>query len=368
MFAALEEDDRFNDHPLKVQLARLIGAQQHADDIQRIFAVLRDEKNALAKFQLATGLAEGMSGHESGHSDALKPAFESAVQVAVDVNAKREERLAAVRLLRYAPPDTALSPLLNLLKKDTPQSLQLAALDSVDPIQGSPLAEGIVRAWSDLSPRVRIAAADILVKRPQRAIELLQAIKEAKAAQNDLTAAQVARLLNNPDAQVKSLAQQTLVAPAAQREAAIEALKPALSLKGDLERGHKLFAQRCISCHKAGNEGNNVGPDLVTVRNGGPEKLMLSILDPNREVAANFIAYTIDTTDGENILGIVTSDTPASITLREAYGKETSIPRDKIKKIASQRKSLMPEGLEAGLKPQDFADLLEFVQHFPTGK
>jgi putative heme-binding domain-containing protein len=85
-------------------------------------------------------------------------------------------------------------------------------------------------------------------------------------------------------------------------------------------------------------------------------------------VAANYIAYTVDTKDGENVLGIVTSDTPASITLREAYGKETSIPRDRIKKIASQRKSLMPEGLEAGLKPQDFADLLEFVQHFPTAK
>jgi putative heme-binding domain-containing protein len=353
---------------MKVELARLIGAQQKGNDVQQIFAVIRDEKNPAARFALATGLAEGIPTPDPVLMDALKPTFGSAAQVAADPKAKRDERLAAVHLLRFAPPDIALSPLINMLRKENVESLQLAAIDALDPVSAFQLPEGIFLFWPQLSPRVRIAAADMLVKRPERALALLDAIKAEKVEQNQLTAAQVGRLLNSADARVKGAAQLVLVAPAAQREAAIAALRPALSLKGDLDRGHKLFAQRCISCHRAGNEGNAVGPDLVTVRNGGPEKLMLSILDPNREVAPNYIAYTVDTKDGENVLGIVTRDTPASITLREAYGKETSIPRDKIRKIASQRKSLMPEGLEVGLKPQDFADLLEFVQHFPTAK
>ena len=58
----------------------------------------------------------------------------------------------------------------------------------------------------------------------------------------------------------------------------------------------------------------------------------------------------------------VASDTPAGITLRQAYGKETTIQRDKIKKMSSDGRSIMPDGLEAGLTPQDMADLLTFVE------
>jgi putative membrane-bound dehydrogenase-like protein len=367
LFAALSKDEKLRSHPIRAQLAQLIGAQKNPATLKQLFSAIKDEKDALNRFTLAAGLASGL-GDDAVLLSELNPTFEDAAHVVADRTAPRPFRLAGIKLLKHAPPKIAQPALLGVLSSKDLESLQLAALDSLDATTAHEFARAVVGMWPELSPRVRIAAADVLVKRPERAIPLLMGLEEKRVSQSDLSATQVARLLNHSDQAIRSRAQNVLVAPAAQREAAIEALKPALSLQGDLERGHKIFAQRCISCHRAGNEGNAVGPDLVTVRNGGPEKLMLSILDPNREVAANYIAYTVDTKDGENVLGIVTSDTPASITLREAYGKETSIPRDRIKKIASQRKSLMPEGLEAGLKPQDFADLLEFVQHFPTAK
>jgi len=70
----------------------------------------------------------------------------------------------------------------------------------------------------------------------------------------------------------------------------------------------------------------------------------------------------VETKDGQAILGIPSSDLPSGITIRQAYGRETTITRDNIKRMSSDGKSLMPEALEEGLTPQDFADLLSFVE------
>jgi putative heme-binding domain-containing protein len=44
-----------------------------------------------------------------------------------------------------------------------------------------------------------------------------------------------------------------------------------------------------------------------------------------------------------------------------AAGTEVTIPRPEIKSMRSAGLSMMPEGLEEGLKPQDLADLLEYI-------
>ena len=88
---------------------------------------------------------------------------------------------------------------------------------------------------------------------------------------------------------------------------------------------------------------------------------MNSILDPNREVPAQYLAYVIETKDGGMLVGVVASETPTTVTLRQAFGVETAVTRTQIKTMRSQGTSLMPEGMEEGLKPQDLADLIEFI-------
>src|SRR5439155_22965554 len=115
-------------------------------------------------------------------------------------------------------------------------------------------------------------------KRASRAVALLQAIASGSLKQSDLDASQVNQLLNSKDDDVRMLARKILSAPATQRSSVVEALRPALSLKGDAAKGKLVYEQRCISCHRAAGEGNAVGPDLVSVRNAGKEKLLLNIL------------------------------------------------------------------------------------------
>src|SRR5690606_9974270 len=70
-------------------------------------------------------------------------------------------------------------------------------------------------------------------------------------------------------------------------------------LQGDPVRGHDVYRANCMQCHKIGDEGFAVGPDLVTVAQGGAEKILVNVLDPNREVNPQYINYIVETNDWE---------------------------------------------------------------------
>jgi putative heme-binding domain-containing protein len=88
---------------------------------------------------------------------------------------------------------------------------------------------------------------------------------------------------------------------------------------------------------------------------------MTQVLDPNREVAPNFIQYVVTIDDGRVTTGIIASETATSITLKRAEDQQETILRQNIEEIASAGTSLMPEGLEKKLSHQDMADLLRFL-------
>src|SRR4030095_11950332 len=105
----------------------------------------------------------------------------------------------------------------------------------------------------------------------------------------------------------------------------------------------KIFTERCVSCHRLGGEGFVLGPDLVSVRNAGKEKLLIGILDPNREVLPQYLAYEIETKDEANLFGVRVNETATAVTLRQAYGKQTVVPRANISTLRSRGLSIMPE-------------------------
>jgi putative heme-binding domain-containing protein len=117
-----------------------------------------------------------------------------------------------------------------------------------------------------------------------------------------------------------------------------------------------------MACHKAGTNGLAVGPDLITVKTKGREALLTAILEPHKEVASQFIAYTVNTKDGQTLSGIITNDTASSMTIRMMGGIEKTLQRSEIKGSSSSGQSLMPEGLETGMTVEDMADLISFIE------
>ena len=85
------------------------------------------------------------------------------------------------------------------------------------------------------------------------------------------------------------------------------------------------------------------------------------MLDPSRQVAPDYLSYTVVTNDGRALAGILVSDTAEAITLRRGEGADETILKRDLEELQAAGKSLMPEGLEQRLSPQDVADLLGFL-------
>lgn len=124
--------------------------------------------------------------------------------------------------------------------------------------------------------------------------------------------------------------------------------------------------KNCVTCHRAAGVGHQVGPDLVSVQNKSLEDLLIAILDPNREAQPNFIGYTATTDEGRVFSGIISAETAASITLRRAEAKEDVVLRETLDALVSSGLSLMPEGVEKEINPQQMADLLAFLKELPA--
>src|SRR5437870_4839245 len=132
--------------------------------------------------------------------------------------------------------------------------------------------------------------------------------------------------------------------------------------KTDATRGAKLFVKSCATCHKLGDVGQNVGPDLASVGDKSVQGLLTAILDPNRAVEPRYVNYVATTKAGKSYTGIISSETSTSITLVGPEGKSQQLLRNEIDELSSTGKSLMPDGLEKDLSAQDMADIIEFVR------
>jgi len=145
------------------------------------------------------------------------------------------------------------------------------------------------------------------------------------------------------------------------RQQVINEYLPALKLKGDVARGNVIYTQRCAMCHRYGKEGFALGPDLVTIKTTGKEKILTNFINPNRELPANYVAYVIATKGGESIVGLLGDETTTHVRIKLPLGQERLLPRTQVKGMRSLGQSIMPVGLEAGLTKQQIADLLEFI-------
>ncbi|HEY1859582.1 MAG TPA: PQQ-dependent sugar dehydrogenase [Gemmataceae bacterium] len=138
-----------------------------------------------------------------------------------------------------------------------------------------------------------------------------------------------------------------------------------LALKGDSERGEKLFwskALNCASCHKVGDRGTEVGPDLSTIGKARPrEDLLESILEPSRRIEPKFAAYIARTADGRSFTGLLVRRDDKEVVLRDAQNKEIVLAAKNVEELRPSTTSLMPNGQMAGLTAQEAADLLEYL-------
>ena len=223
----------------------------------------------------------------------------------------------------------------------------------------------VLASYTDATPTIKAAILDgTLGSRPRTSL-LLDEVAAGRISPSQLDTNHVNRLLQHHDPELQARAWKILAASIPpDRQRALAEYQPVLTLTADAQRGREVFAKNCATCHHIGNVGSVVGPDISDSREKTAAQLLADIIEPNRAIDANYFSYSVLTTDGMVHTGILAAETSTSITLREPEGKSLTLRRDEIEELSSNGVSLMPEGLERLIPPQDMADLISFIKNW----
>lgn len=283
---------------------------------------------------------------------------------AADANAPALERITASALLTRdaATRAAALAQLNAWLDPKNSADVQASAIRALAATAASEVPAALSKAWSTLSPATRLVALGAWMSREPWALDLVQRIERQELPASAVDTTQRARLLKHDSKRVSQLAGKVFAATSSARGKVVESYRPALSLKGDPANGRQIFTATCAACHKRGPEGRDLGPDLLSVVEHPPEKILGNILDPSADIQPGFNSYTCTLNTGEQIYGLLASESANSVVLRLVDGTNKTVLRNQIKTLQSQNLSLMPEGLEAAISPQQMADLIAFLR------
>jgi putative heme-binding domain-containing protein len=225
--------------------------------------------------------------------------------------------------------------------------------------------DAVLAALPNAPHELALSICGALAKTDAGGATLLGAIEAGKASPRLLLNKAVAGPLNSrPKAlQDRAAALTKDLPPEDARLSAVIAERAAeyAKAKPDAEHGAQIFRQSCAACHRFRNEGGNVGPNLDGVAARGAARLLEDILDPNRNVDPLFRQTTIETTDGETLVGANVREQGDTLLLADPTGRDLTIARAKIKKQSQSALSLMPPMFETALPTGDLSDLLGYL-------
>jgi uncharacterized repeat protein (TIGR03806 family) len=227
-------------------------------------------------------------------------------------------------------------------------------------------AFGALSRADTLTPAARSAAIDRLASTTRGALVLLGLIDTSPVSES-LRRDVVAITRMSPQVEVRDLFERFI--PEGERVKRLGDVidrTALLALRGDPARGRSIFntnpAAQCKSCHKVGDVGQNVGPDLSKIGTKYPKTTLLDqILEPSKTIDPQYVAHLLETKDGRALTGLVAEKTNRAVILKDAQGKTIQIPLADVEQLVPQSRSLMPELLLRDLTAQEVADLLEFL-------
>lgn len=253
-----------------------------------------------------------------------------------------------------------------------------SGVDSKDPVlvantmtaianAGNPKANDLLfalvnDAQADLETRRQAARAMARNKNGATALLDLQA---AKKLPQDLQAAASSVLHQSTFTDIHSRAGKLFPLPAAKDNAPIPSIGELMKLKGDAMRGKEVFATvgACANCHVVNGEGKDVGPNLSEIgKKLAREAMFESILYPSASISHNFDTFVVETKSGQVIQGVLVSQTPTEVVVKEATALSRTLPRGEVDSLSRSPVSLMPADLTKNLTARDLADVVEYLR------
>jgi putative membrane-bound dehydrogenase-like protein len=225
----------------------------------------------------------------------------------------------------------------------------------------------LIENFPSALPALRQSVFQAIRSNPKRLALMVDRLEKGTWTTKLFDASQLQSLLSVRDSDVASRLSAIIAASVpADRQKVIDEYSAKLSsirVDSKSNAGKAVFEKNCISCHRLNGAGLAVGPDISDSREQSFEKLLISILDPNRAIDANYFRYLARTTDGSTTDGILKDANAQSITLQNQNGS-TTLKRSDIEELKSSGTSLMPVGIESQIPPQEMAELLWYIKNW----
>lgn len=336
-------------------------ADGDAADITALLTLLQKQPGELVWWKPA--LLQGLAKLPKGHEDAAKEiaALQSKIDsIVADTAAPVDQRLAVLPLLasrKWAAVEPIVKGLLTSVQPPTITAATIALLKKYPATTTSGL---LYELLPKAGPTLKRELVAILIANSTTAFDLLKRMDQGEfpPAWVDV---EKRWGFQRGKGEMAALAKKLFGEANTDRAKVVTSYLDAAKKPGDAKKGQQLFATICITCHKHGQLGVDVGPPLSDVKVKPPEALLSDILDPNRMFEARWSAYTIETKDGRTLAGLIQSETADALVLAMPGGAKETLPRSAIKDMKSLDRTLMPDGLEAAISKEQMSDLIAFL-------
>jgi putative membrane-bound dehydrogenase-like protein len=285
--------------------------------------------------------------------------------VADDKKSEKERIEAAERLAQMQPGRAVLDCLLAEVSPKASPTLSAGILDASGLATSPEVAAVFLEHWNQFTPRLRQKAVAILLTRPEWSRALLDGMDKGTVPAADLSLDQSQQLTNHPDKKLADRARALLARggrlPSPDRKKILDEYMPLVEKTGDARKGFEVFKSICAKCHRHGDTGETIAPNLTGFNVHPKSKIIQKVLDPNSSVEGNFRQYTVTTKAGRVLNGLLASETKTALEIVDTEAKRHTVLRDDIDEMTASNRTIMPEGFEKQLSKDDITNLLEFL-------
>ncbi|MEX2187162.1 MAG: hypothetical protein WD875_10225 [Pirellulales bacterium] len=286
--------------------------------------------------------------------------------------ADEKQRLAALDALVAAGDGELLATVRGALSdaQGNSASFRGAVLQALGRLDDPAVATVVLASYEKQEAELKPKAIELLTQRAAWAKSLLAAIGDDRLPATAINTNQVRQLLAINDADLAAAVRAKWGSIRAQRDPKRDLViadmrrlirgRPGDSL-GDSHRGLEVFGRVCGQCHKLYGKGADVGPDLTSNGRSSFEQLLSNVFDPSLAIGAAYQAVNVRTVDGRVLTGLPAEDNDQRLVLKVQGGKTELLARDDVDEVQHSKLSLMPEGLETQLKPQEIRDLFALL-------
>ncbi|RLS58893.1 MAG: hypothetical protein DWH91_01455 [Planctomycetota bacterium] len=277
----------------------------------------------------------------------------------------RERLRLVLRCLSHFELAKAKPAIQRILTLDPATDVLIAAIESCRSYPDPDGMELVLLNFESRTNAVRSAIISALLTSEPRITRLLDLVESSQVSFLEIGQTRLASLQQVKNPEIQARLQKLIAANApADRSKVLEEYQAALTHEHDPLRGRELFAKNCAQCHKIGDLGVEVAPNISDSRVKTQAQLLTDILDPNRAIDNNYFSYTLVDKAGTVATGIISAETSSSVTLKQPEGKTLTVLRSDIEQLKPNGVSLMPVGFEKQLTVAQMADVISFVKNW----